>query len=1011
LLPKKLISCNSNPFVSLGQLPPKGPKSPMRPQPPSIASRPRQALAASLFAAISCLMLCASCQDATVSDLTKRQAPPGDSLRAVAFAWADSVLNTLDDAGMLRQLLFVPAPLPIDSAQLQSFVDQAQTGYGGILLPAAQLSDLGEYAHLRDSLPLPTWVAADFDTSALALHELPSLMQLGATASDTLAYGFGSTLGNALAAAGADMVFLSAARIVRSGFNDHDALGGTPAHVHRMSSKLVAGLKSSGIQSVLRPLPAVASQAGTHLGTYRKSANSLASYDLIPFKAIADIDTVFAQSSYLFAPEIDSALAPFSARMLRMLRHRPDGLVFSPTLSGKDSIAMAATALRCLQAGHDMVILRSQAGPVQSSLLASMANGSLPRDSVKAKALRVLTQKALLRKTTHQRSSPIPVAQALKALGQLVADASLVVLRDNRRLLPLKGGLANTKISLVAVGGPAGRALADGLSVYAPISNANLDTNGRKALLENAAKQNLVVAALYPGSKLLDHRGVLLPGALRSLGALDSLGKLVVLNFGPAQQLEGLESFGCLVQAWDATARSQTAAAQLILGAQVASGRIPFQCGPYFCYGDGLNRGGRQRLAYTIPEAVGADPSKLRRIDQIVENAIALGAFPGCQVLAAKDGRVFYHKAFGHHDYGRTRTCQLDDLYDIASVTKIAATTLMAMRAFEMDTLHFDLPLKHYLRELDSSFITIKDITPQELMIHTAGLPPGLPIYKYCVVNDSVPEVRKQLYSDQSDSAHSVPITPNLYFNSLYLDSLWQKVRCTRLDSSAGYKYSDMSMFLMQRVLERVTGTSLNRFVDSAFYRPMGLRTLCYLPQERFSLDRIAPTENDRWWRNEQVHGSVHDPSAAMFGGVGGQAGLFSNSWDLAAILYMLLNNGQYAGQQLLRPQTIQHFTNRQPNSHRGLGFDMQRVNPVLGEGMVASSAHPSTFGHLGFTGTCAWADPVNNVVFIFLSNRVYPKSDNQRINELRVRQSVQEAVYEALGLSHMVDVQDCYVE
>jgi CubicO group peptidase (beta-lactamase class C family) len=186
---------------------------------------------------------------------------------------------------------------------------------------------------------------------------------------------------------------------------------------------------------------------------------------------------------------------------------------------------------------------------------------------------------------------------------------------------------------------------------------------------------------------------------------------------------------------------------------------------------------------------------------------------------------------------------------------------------------------------------------------------------------------------------------------------------------------------------------------------------MCYLPAERFDLERVVPTEEDRWWRNQLVHGSVHDPSTAMFGGVGGQAGLFSNAWDLAAVMYLLLNDGAYAGQRFLQPQTIQYFTNRQPDSHRGLGFDKQRSSPIPGEGMVAHSAHPATFGHLGFTGTCAWADPENDIIFVFLSNRVYPSAQNKKINELRVRQSVQQAVYEALGMAPRMDSDDCYVE
>jgi CubicO group peptidase (beta-lactamase class C family) len=522
-----------------------------------------------------------------------------------------------------------------------------------------------------------------------------------------------------------------------------------------------------------------------------------------------------------------------------------------------------------------------------------------------------------------------------------------------------------------------------------------------EAELKRLKKYDYVLLSLHPS--VTQKADTLSDAVRRLLSQLNHETRLVVSHFGNVNALSELDTLDCVLAAYDDRVITQQAVGQMIWGGLTGNGRLPLQIGEMFCAGDGLKCGKPIRLEYVEPEVLGITPQSMARIDSVVNTAIWSGAFPGCQILAVKNGRVFLNKSYGFHDYDHTRRVRNDDLYDIASITKIASTTLLAMQAYEEDTLKLLMPLRYYLEELDSNFVTIKDITITELMIHQAGLPPGLPVYKYYTMIDSVDSLRSRMYSSRrDDTLFTVQIAEDLYFNRNYLDTIWNRVRLIPLNPVKEYKYSDVSMFLMKAVLERIYGKGLDTLVQNRFYHPLGLQTACYHPADRFNVERLVPTERDVWWRKKQLKGYVHDHSTALFGGVGGQAGVFSDARDLAIIMQMLLNGGTYGGKRYFKQSTVERFTSRQPGSHRGLGFDMQRPAPIPGKGYNCISASPRTFGHFGFTGTCVWADPENDVIYVMLTNRVYPKANNWTINSLRVRQSVQQAVYDALGLMEM---------
>ncbi len=489
-----------------------------------------------------------------------------------------------------------------------------------------------------------------------------------------------------------------------------------------------------------------------------------------------------------------------------------------------------------------------------------------------------------------------------------------------------------------------------------------------------------------------------------------------MVNFAGQASLQDLDGLSCLAFVSEDRDRNANLAGQALFGAFPVTTLLPDNISAAFPAGSGVVLNKKLRFEYTEPEDLGIDPRAMLRIDSFVDNAVKMGVFPGCQVFAAKDGKVFLHKGYGYHDYERSQRVRTADLYDIASVSKIAATTLMAMAAFDADTLKLDQPLKYFIPELDSAFVTIKDITPQQLLTHSSGLPAGIILNKYYKMIFAVDSIRNRIYSAKPDSLHSLRIAEDLYLAQAYQDTVWDKVRRMRLNPPE-YEYSDLSMYLMKALLERILGSRLDRYVDSAFYHPMGLRRIGYHPLDRFEKEEIVPTEQDRHWRKQILRGDVHDPTVAFLGGIGGPAGIFSNSADLATLMQMIVNGGQYGGKQYFDPETVKLFTSRQDGSRRGLGFDMQLPVPQCDKGYCCVSANPGTFGHFGYTGTCAWADPQNKIVYVFLSNRVYPDDANKKINAYRIRQGVQQLIYDALGLGltptegFMAEEEDCYIE
>ena len=396
------------------------------------------------------------------------------------------------------------------------------------------------------------------------------------------------------------------------------------------------------------------------------------------------------------------------------------------------------------------------------------------------------------------------------------------------------------------------------------------------------------------------------------------------------------------------------------------------------------------------PDGVGLDPVTLQNIDSIANDAIAKGATPGCVVMVVKDGKIAYNKSFGHTTYNKIDKVNLNHIYDMASVTKICATTLSIMKLYDEGKLELQKTLGDYLPWVRGS--NKANLTIENILLHQAGLVSFIPFYKEVIGLNG--KANLSLFSNSISDSFTIPVANNFYMHSSWRDTMYSRILQSPLSATGNYIYSDNDFIFLGKIVEALSSMSQNEYVQREFYKPLALTTTTFLPKQKHKIDKIVPTENEPIFRQQQLQGDVHDPGAAMFGGVAGHAGLFSNAYDIAVIMQMLLNGGTFNGKKYLNTSTIDLFTGyHSATSRRGYGFDKpEKDNDKLKEPYPCLSASPLTFGHTGYTGTCTWADPQHNLIYVFLSNRVYPDGgDNKKLLNMNVRPKIHEAIYKAL--------------
>ena len=581
-----------------------------------------------------------------------------------------------------------------------------------------------------------------------------------------------------------------------------------------------------------------------------------------------------------------------------------------------------------------------------------------------------------------------------QALIRRMHEASITLLNNQNKLLPLKEIRNDSLFTVIEIGTQPKKELLANLKYYSPYRYKKLKTKPDEAIspLKAAKYKRYNPIILHFNNLAIDaERDSVF---LRSLAQLAESKQVIIVNQLQVQNLTLIPPTIPSLQIYGSHPDNADYALQTVFGGVAVNGWLPANISDSLRYHSGEVWEKAGRLSYGMPEEVGLDSDTLKRIQYIANSVISKKATPGCQVLVAKNGKVVYQKTFGFHTYDKKKRVKWNDIYDLASVTKVAATTIGAMKRYEEGKFSLQDSLKNYLPDSISTS-TIKNITWHEILIHRTGLSSGQKILRFLrYQNDSVGRFDKY-FCDYSDNYFDVTVAENFYLNNAYVDSIWLDINHMWIDKAKPYKYSDANFNLLYFLLESFLPANdfFDKWLDREFYAPLGLQNTCYKPLKRFGTGRIVPTEDEKYWRKQLLRGHVHDPTAALMGGVAGNAGLFSNANDMSILFQMLLNDGSYGGKQYLKPSTVQQFTRHANNSHRGLGFN----KPSGTRGVCAPDAPTSSFGHTGFTGICVWVDPEEELVYLFLSNRVHPNSTNKKLVQNGTRKNIHQTIYDAI--------------
>ncbi len=554
----------------------------------------------------------------------------------------------------------------------------------------------------------------------------------------------------------------------------------------------------------------------------------------------------------------------------------------------------------------------------------------------------------------------------------LKADAqqTAVLLNNSASTIPFVN-LKDRKIASINIGSPNSGIFNAMLRNYAPVTELPL-TQASPTKVEPYTTLIIQVNA----------ESLAYPETINYILDLQKRKEVILVGYGNTFALGLLGSFTSPI-IWNPENSEASAdySAQLIFGGSTAHNRLKESVSAVYPAGAGYSTE-KIRLRYSSPEDVGINSANLNKIDRIVNEAISQHATPSAVVMVVKNGNVIFNRAYGSHTYGGAVPTQTDDIYDVASITKTAATTVAVMRLYEQQKLDLNGSIGSYFPEAKE---TNKEFIPlREVMLHQAGF----------VNLDFFSAIKSQDHSLDSSYAYPVKVADNYFVRrNYYQEAMLPKMLKSPIKTRGQYVYSDISMYMMKEVVEHQSGAPLDQYVMNEFYAPLGMRTAGFNPRRRFERADIVPTEQDNYFRKTLLQGYVHDQGAALVDGVSGHAGLFASANDLAILNQVLLNKGKYGGVEYFKPETVDLFTSRQSNiSRRGLGFDRGDGNRY-----PSPLASVGTFGHTGYTGTAVWVDPKNELIYIFLSNRVYP-SVSDRLNSLRIRPRIQDAIYEAIS-------------
>ncbi|MEO5642730.1 MAG: glycoside hydrolase family 3 N-terminal domain-containing protein [Bacteroidia bacterium] len=929
--------------------------------------------------------------------------------------WVDSIMNKLTPDERIGQLFMVAAFSNKDAKHVAEITNMIKLNkIGGLIFmqggPVRQATLTNKYQKLS-KVPLLIAMDAEFGL-AMRLDStvlFPRQMTMGALQDDSLIYEMGKDMAMQCKRLGVHVSFSPVADVNNNPGNPvigTRSFGENKYLVADKATMYMKGLQDQNVLACGKHFPGHGdTDVDSHkaLPTILHSKARLDSLELYPFKQLIAQGLGSMMVAHLFIPAYDTT--PNQATTLsknvvtELLKNELGfkGLIFTDALNMKGVSSFneqGEVDVKALLAGNDVLLFSGDVPKALSMIKASIAKGEITQDEIDARCRKILMAKqwcGLDKKKLVKMNGLYNDLNSFHStlLCRNIAEKSATLLRNEKNLIPFTH-LDTLKIAAVAVG-QVSTDFQDRLSVYAPMQVFQIRRDAKKAerdtLLKNLSAYNLVILSLHKISQKPTNNFGIGEMDLKMIDALQKMGKKIVLDiFGPPYSLNaitGADKCDAVLMSYEDQDYIGDMSAQLLFGGVSASGKLPVTT-DFWKAGTGIATPAPTRFKYTMPEEIGFSRAVLAKIDSVVNDGIKQKAYPGCQVFIAQHGKVIYQKSYGYFTYAPTHAVNNNDLYDIASVTKIMASVPSVMKMKDEKQINLDEKLSVYLPELNGT--NKQDIIIREMMAHQAGLQAWIPFYLHTLNKDG--SQKKQYYRKIFSDSFPMYVAPSLFLAKGYTDSIYKAINESPVNNEHKFLYSDLGYYYLKKIIEKKSDTLLSGYVSTNFYSPLGLTTMGYQPRLRFPSQRCAPTENDVAFRKQQLQGDVHDQGAAMLGGIGGHAGVFSNANDVGVMMQLYLNGGMYGGQRYFATATVNEFTAVQypkNGNRRGIGFDKPEPDPKK-PNPACDNISLSSFGHQGFTGTQAWADPETGMVFVFLSNRVYPDAEHNKLAKMGIR-------------------------
>lgn len=951
--------------------------------------------------------------------------------------WVDSVYNSLSTEEKIGQLIaqaVAPKDLQKAKDEIKLLVDKYNIGCIYFSPgPAKNHAELVNYTNSISKTPIFVAIDGEWGLSMRMPNtpRFPKNMMLGAIQNDKLLYEYGAEMAKECKALGISVNF---APVVDVNSNSNNPVIGTRSFGEKpsnVSSKAIAysrGLEDNGVMSVSKHFPG---HGDTHddshktLPVIERSMIELQASDLIPFKNYFKAGLSGVMIAHLNIPALKTGKMPSSlcsSVVTKLLKEEMGfkGLVFTDALTMKGAIVDdEPNGLLALRAGAEVLLEPRNLPKNFKAMIKAYNNGGKDKELIDNACKKILQYKYAL---NLRNSNKIQVNDAEKSVNTRSAElvmrklfaAGITALKNENNILPIKN--IDKKIAVVNIGDDAFNKFTETCGLYTTINKYEMNATNADNIAEKVKDASTIIVGIYTKDQWA---ATCLDKIIKSAGAKKVVPVFFTTPYVLSKHKEAINACETAVIGYEKERFAQEYAAQAIFGGSEMSGKTPVSIEGVADCGTGVNIK-PSRIGYGMAEEVGLDEKFIFQADSLATEGIKQGAYTGCQVLVAKEGKIVFNRNYGYTDNRHSTKVTANTLFDLASVSKATGTLPAIMKTIDLGKMHLNDKLEKFIPELKGSEkgkFLIKD-----LLYHETGMPAALNIYKE--MTDSLSftgklvggkrkgvftkqagggflnkdaKVRRDITSEHKTDAFNYQLGKKMFVGKETYDTIMRKIHNIELRDNKNYLYSCLNFCLLMEAEEKANHAKHDKFLYEKIYRPLGAFRTCYKPLEKFDKAEIAATEIDEYFRDGVIVGTVHDETAAFSAGVQGNAGLFSTAGDLAKFCSMLLNNGAYGGTQIISPDVVKTFmTSKSKNSHRGLGFDKPNTEKPE-RSSTCEEAPACVVGHTGYTGTSFWIDPENKVIYIFLSNRVCPTRNNPAFSKVGARAGIHGLLYQSL--------------